>query len=57
MKYFVYVIDYFCEIPVGYYNNYADALLSVLETRRWYNPRICWYPDGVRIQIKEVPYD
>ena len=57
MKYFVYVIDYFCDIPVGYYNNYADALLSVLETRRWYNPRICWYPDGVRIQIKEIPYD
>lgn len=57
MKYLVYVIDCFFEIPVGYYNNYAEALLSVLETRRWYNPRIRWYPDGVRIKIKEVPND
>lgn len=57
MKYLVYVIDDFFETPVSYHNNYAEALLSVLETRRWYKPRILWYPNGVRIKIKEVPND
>lgn len=53
MKYFVNVVDEYGFIPVAY----SEALLKVLEVRRWYKPRMFWHPKGIRIEIRRVPND
>lgn len=55
MKYFVNVVDEYGFIPVAYCESYSEALLKVLEVRRWYKPRMFWHPKGIRIEIRRFP--
>nr|DAH39824.1 MAG TPA: Protein of unknown function (DUF2396) [Caudoviricetes sp.] len=57
MKYFVNILDEYGFIPVSYCESYSEALLKVLEVRRWYKPRMHWHPKGIRIEIRRVSND
>lgn len=57
MKYFVNVIDEYGFIPFVVCDSYSEALLKVLEIRRWYKPRMRWHPKGIRIEIRRCSND
>lgn len=57
MKYFVNILDEYGFIPVSYCETYSEALLKVLEVRRWYKPRMFYHPKGIRIEIRRVSND